>query len=337
MSLDHPRHDVRVSAPRTPAEHPETRYAPVGSLRLAYEEFGDHTAEPMLMIMGLGTQMIAWPDALCSELAGRGYRVIRFDNRDVGLSTHLDHLPAPTVRQALASRDAAPYTVADMADDAAGLLEALGLTAAHVVGASLGGFIAQTLALRHPERVRSLALFMTSTGSRLVGRAKPRIVVRAARRRAATTREAAVESVVETFLAIGSSGYTRDLEALRDIATRAYERGHDPRGYQRQLAAALRQPNRTRDLARLRVPTVVLHGLADPLVGPSGGRALARAIPGATFVGYPGMGHDLPRDLWPDFADRIDANAHRATPETAGRSHEPSEGGPRPVADAPPG
>jgi pimeloyl-ACP methyl ester carboxylesterase len=192
-----------------------------------------------------------------------------------------------------------------MADDAAGLLGALGVGSAHVVGASMGGFIAQELVIRHPARVRSLTLIMTSTGSRRVGHPKLRVLARMGRRRAVTDRAAAVESSVETFRMIGSPGFPYDEAYMRDLAGRGYDRSYDFDGYRRQVAAIAAQADRSSSLAHVRAPTVVLHGLADPLVSENGGRAIARAIPGARFVGYSGMGHDLPRALWPSFADEI--------------------------------
>lgn len=290
---------------------PETHRAPANGIEIAYETFGDRTDPAVLLVMGLGTQMIAWPDDLCRQIASRGHWVIRFDNRDAGLSTHLSDVPAPRLKDLLVRRRP-PYTIDDMADDAVGLLDALDVDSAHVVGASLGGFIAQTIATRHPTRVRSLTLMMTSTGSRFVGHPQPKLFLRLLRGRVAADRLGAVDAAVETFRIIGSRGFAFDEEHLRDLAGRSYDRGYDPHGYLRQLAAVFAQRNRTRLLRRLSVPTVVLHGLNDPLVNASGGLALARTIPGAQFVGFAGMGHDLPRDLWPRFADEICQIAARA-------------------------
>jgi pimeloyl-ACP methyl ester carboxylesterase len=283
----------------------ETRTVKAAHLTFAYEAFGSADDPPVLLIMGLATQMIGWPDAMCEELARRGHWVVRFDNRDAGLSTHLSHLPTPTLRDLALHSRRPPYTIDDMADDTAALLEALGLDDAHIVGASMGGFIAQTLAVRHPTRVRSLTLFMTSTGSRLVGWPHPRIVQQLGRRRAVASRSAAVDAVVETFRLIGSRGFAFDEAYLRDVAGRSYDRAFDPDGYLRQLAACVGQRDRSRQLCRVQVPTAVLHGLHDPLVHVSGGLSLARHIPGSRFVGFTGMGHDLPRPLWPQFVDEI--------------------------------
>jgi len=279
---------------------------------VAFESFGPEGGVPMLLVMGLGTQMIAWPDALCADLADRGYRVVRFDNRDVGLSTHLTELRAPSPVDTLLRREPPPYTIDDMAEDAAGLMDGLGWGDAHVVGASMGGFIAQSMALRHRRRLRSLMLVMTSTGSRRVGKPTPRLAGRLNARRGVTDRTSAQSVAVETFRAIGSPGYAFDEEYVADLAGRSWDRAHDPGGYLRQLAAILAQPDRTAALQRLTIPATVIHGLDDPLIAPSGGLALARALRGSRFVGYSGMGHDLPRELWSDMADQIQLLADRA-------------------------
>jgi pimeloyl-ACP methyl ester carboxylesterase len=284
---------------------PETGTTRANGIDIAYETFGDVGDKPILLIMGLGSQLIAWPDELCADLAAAADFVIRFDNRDVGLSSHFPALGEPSPLASALRRTSPPYRLDDMADDAAGLLGALGLGSAHIVGASMGGFIAQTLALRHPERVRSLTLIMTSTGSRRVGRPRPRIVARLGRRRRQMSRDESIASVVATFRAIGSPGFPYDEARIADLAGRSYDRSHDVGGYLRQLAAIMAQPDRTLALKSISVPTVVIHGLSDPLVGASGGRSLAAAIPGATFVGLPGMGHDLPREIWGRLGEEI--------------------------------
>lgn len=280
-------------------------------IELAYETFGEAGAPPVVLIMGLATQMIAWPDEMCEGLARHGLFVVRFDNRDVGESTHLRDLPPPRLADVVMRRRPPPYSIGDMAADVAGLLDALSLGAVHLVGASMGGFIAQTFALEHAARVRTLTLMMTSTGSRRVGQPKPRVYARLLRRRGADGRPAAITAAVETFRLIGSHGFAFDEQYVRDLAGRSWDRGYDPDGFRRQLAASASQPNRTADLRRITVPALVMHGLHDPLVAPSGGLAIARAIPGSRFVGFSGMGHDLPRALWPEFVSQIAALAAR--------------------------
>ncbi|MFN2538752.1 MAG: alpha/beta fold hydrolase [Mycobacteriales bacterium] len=274
-------------------------------IELAYETFGDPSDPPVVLVMGLGTQLIAWPDRLCSDLAAGGRFVVRYDNRDVGLSTHLDDLPAPDLRDILVRRRRPAYRIDDMADDLIGLLDGLGLERAHLVGASMGGFIVQTAAIAEPSRVLSLTLMMTSTGSRRVGQAKVALAPRLLARRGPMDRQQAIESTVETFRVIGSRATLYDEEHLRDLAGRSYDRSHDARGYLRQLGAVVAQANRTRALTQIGVPTLVMHGLHDPLVSVSGGLALARLIRGSRFVGFSGMGHDLPPALLGDFAREI--------------------------------
>ena len=300
--------------------------AQINGIEIAYETFGDAKDPAILLVMGLGTQMLAWPDQMCEALAAAGHHVIRFDNRDVGLSTHFHDAPSPAPHDVVLRRRSAPYTVSDMADDAVGLLDVLGVERAHVVGASMGGFISQTIALEHPQRVLSLTLIMTSTGSRRVGRPTPKLVARMARRPVVTTREAAIEESVATYRLIGSPDHL-DEDLVRELAGRAYDRAYDPAGTQRQLAAVLSQPDRTRRLANISVPTLVVHGLDDPLVAASGGLAIAKAIPGATFIGHSGMGHDLPRTLWRtltddilSLVDRVDAEPERGTPTWRARA-----------------
>lgn len=278
---------------------------------IAYESFGDPGHPLLLLVMGLGTQMLAWPDSLCEGLAQRGFHVVRYDNRDCGLSTHFDGHRAPSFVDVVLRRQRPPYTIDDMARDAIGLVDALGVDSFHLVGASMGGFIAQTVAIHHPSRVRSLTLIMTSTGNRRVGNPKPAVFSRLTKRRVANDRMSAQQAAVETFRIIGSKGYAFDEEYMLDLGGRSYDRAYDPAGYLRQLAAIAAQPDRSEHLRKVRVPALVLHGLHDPLVAPSGGLAAAKLLRNAKFVGYAGMGHDLPRDLWPDFEMEIAAVADR--------------------------
>jgi pimeloyl-ACP methyl ester carboxylesterase len=256
-------------------------------------------------VMGLATQMLGWPDELCTGLAARGHHVIRFDNRDIGLSTHLNGAPRPDLTAALAGdTSSASYTLTDMAADTVGLLDALGIDSAHVVGASMGAMIAQIVAIEHPERVRSLTSIMSTTGDRAVGAASAE-AVQVLLAPAPRTREDAVERAVATLRVIGSPGYERDEEATRELAGIAYDRAHDPAGVMRQLLAIAASPDRTTRLGEIGVPTLVIHGADDALIHVSGGRATAAAIPGAELVVIDGMGHDFPRALWPRLIELI--------------------------------
>ncbi len=280
-------------------------------INLCYETFGEPTRPPALLVMGLGTQMIAWHEEFCRQLADRGFHVIRFDNRDIGRSTHVKGAP-PTVTQLLKrSPRGARYLLSDMAEDAAGLLSELSLAPAHVVGASMGGMIAQTLAARHPGAVRSLVSIMSNTGARLTGQPSLRVYP-ALLRPPSRTREEFIERMVTVFGLIGSPGVPRDVEEIRELAAASYERDHDPAGPGRQLGAIVASGNRTEELRRITAPTLVIHGTRDLMVSPSGGRATARAIRGARLMKVDGMGHDLPRALWPELIDAIAVHAAEA-------------------------
>ena len=286
------------------------RFARVGAIELCYEELGDPSGEPALLAMGLGAQMIHWDRQFCELLGARGYRVIRFDNRDVGRSTHL-RAPVPGRSAMLLGLGRPAYTLDDMADDATGLLDHLGLDSAHVVGASMGGMIAQVLGYRHPRRVRSLGLIMTHSGRRTLStptrRALGTLLARPAR-----SREELAELMLRTFRVIGSPGYPFDEARFRQVAGATWDRGHNPAGVARQLHAVTAAGDRTRRLREIAAPTVVIHGDRDPLVRPANGRLIARTIPGAELLVLPGMGHDLPRQLWERIVGAIDANADRA-------------------------
>ena len=287
--------------------------AQVGDLEICYETFGSADDPALLLVMGLGTQMIAWPVGFCRQLAERGFHVIRYDNRDTGRSTHLRQYSAPTTKQLLLrDKSAARYSLADMAADGIGLLDHLGIERAHVAGASMGGMIAQTMAARHPDRVLSLASIMSNTGHRWKGMPGLRVYPVFLRRPAAN-REGAVESSVSVFRLIGSPGFPFDEEETRKAAALSYERGYDPAGTGRQLAAILAAGDRAAELRGISAPTVVIHGSKDRMVRPSGGRATAAAIPGARLVMIEGMGHDLPRGAWDRIVDTIVANAERAS------------------------
>jgi pimeloyl-ACP methyl ester carboxylesterase len=272
---------------------------------------GDPAGQPLLLVMGLGAQLITWPQGFVDGLCERGFFVIRFDNRDCGLSTKLQGTPDIT---ALFTGDAssAPYLVEDMADDAAGLLSELGLPKVHVVGASLGGMITQALAIHHQDRFLSVCSIMSTTGNRAVG-APTGEAIAALLRPVASSREEAIEASVAGSKVIGSPGYPADEAILRSRAAAAYDRSYCPEGTARQLAAVLASPDRTEGLRGVQLPFLVLHGEADPLVTISGGQATAEAVPDAKLITYPAVGHDLPELLWPDFSDAIVANAELAT------------------------
>jgi pimeloyl-ACP methyl ester carboxylesterase len=286
--------------------------APANGIEIVYETIGDPSNPPLLLVMGLGTQLIHWDVELCELFADRGLHVIRFDNRDAGRSTYID-APVPNLRRAMAGlRIDAPYLLDDMAEDAFGLLDHLGIEAAHVAGVSMGGMIAQTMAIRRPERVLSLTSIMSTTGERRVGRPKLR-VWGVLLRRAPSDKDAAVEYFVRVFRLIGSKGFPADEDRIRALAGEAYDRGHSPAGTGRQLAAIMASGDRTDRLRGLRVPTLVFHGRDDPLIPFRGGRATADAVPGARLIGIPGMGHDLPRQVWPQLVDAVVETAARAS------------------------
>jgi pimeloyl-ACP methyl ester carboxylesterase len=290
----------------------EERLAPCNGIELAYQEVGDPEAEPLLLIMGLGTQMLGWDEELCVQLAERGFRVVRFDNRDIGHSTMLEAAGVPSrLDLFLGRRGSAAYLLSDMAADTIGLMDHLGIESAHVVGASMGGMIGQALAIERSGRVKSLVSIMSTTGGRTVGtpslRAFGMMLAKAPR-----GRDAYVERIVKTFRLIGSPSYPMDEPLFREMAGRMYDRSHNPKGVLRQMHAITASGDRTAALRKLSLPATVIHGTRDPLVRPSGGRATARAIPGARLRIVEGMGHDLPRELWPLFIDEITDTAARA-------------------------
>lgn len=292
------------------------RTADVGrGITLAYEQIGDPGAEPLVLVCGLGQQLHSWRTAFCEQLAGRGYRVVRFDNRDTGLSTHLGFRPPRPSAMLTRRLPAEQYDLTDMAADTTGLLDALGIADAHLVGVSMGGMIAQTVAVRDPARVRTLTSIMSTTGARLVGRpalSTWRMMMAAPPR----TREDAVARALRIFRHIGSHGFPLDEDAVRELAGTAWDRNSSAAGVGRQLGAIFKSGNRTAGLRRISAPTLVIHGDRDRMVHPTGGAATARAIRGARLETITGMGHDLPSGAWQKLLDLIDAHA-RSTPRSS--------------------
>jgi pimeloyl-ACP methyl ester carboxylesterase len=290
------------------------QFADVGrGVTLCYETFGASSDRPLLLVMGLGSQMIFWEEDFCDALAARGFYVIRFDNRDTGRSTIMADSPTPTLKQLmLRDKRGTAYPLDDLAADAAGLIEALGIARADIVGASMGGMIAQLIAINHPDRTRSLVSIMSTTGSQLVGRPQPAMYPHLLRR-PAKTREGYIAGTVKALEAISSKRYVAGTEHWRGLATRAYDRGYHPAGTARQLAAINTCWNRTKALRKLTIPATVIHGTDDPLVNPSGGRATAKAIKRASLLMLSGMAHDLPRPLWPQMIEGIVATAAAPT------------------------
>jgi pimeloyl-ACP methyl ester carboxylesterase len=290
--------------------------ADVNGITVEYEVIGD-SGQPLLFVHGLGAQMVMWPDPFVQQFVDRGFQVIRFDNRDIGLSTKTDG-PAPTIREIVTStlfprRARSAYFLADMADDAAGLLDHLGIDSAHVVGASMGGMIAQSLAIGHPRKVRSLTSIMSNTGDRRHGRVAPSLL-RKLPKLAGNPNDLSVQRAIDRGVAmyrlIGGPHF--DEELTRQAFVVAANRNVDVIGTAHQTVAIAASPDRTPQLRKLDVPALVIHGLLDRLVLPSGGIATARAIPGARLLAFPDMAHDLPRNRWPEIVDAIVTNASRA-------------------------
>lgn len=306
----------------------EERLAPVDGIEIAYQEIGDPEAEPLLLIMGLATQMLGWEEPFCAMLAERGFRVVRFDNRDIGHSTKIEAAGLPRrADMLLGRRRTAPYLLRDMANDTVGLMDHLRIEAAHLVGASMGGMIAQTVAIRRPERARSLVSIMSSTGSRWLGLPTWKAFgTLFARPRAG--REEAIEQAVRIFRTIGSPAYPMDEARLRELAGASYDRSHSRAGIARQLHAITASGDRTAALRTLRLPATVIHGASDPLIRPAAGRATARVIPGARLRTIEGMGHDFPPELWPLFVEEIAATAARAGAPVRGGDERPRQPAP---------
>jgi pimeloyl-ACP methyl ester carboxylesterase len=285
-------------------------------IEIEYDSFGSPSGRPLLLVMGLGGQLIMWDEGFCEALAERGHWVVRFDNRDVGLSTKFGAAGVPNVMElmlqsAAGKTPAVPYTLDDMADDVAGLLDALALETAHVCGVSMGGMIAQTVAIRHGGRLRSLTSIMSSTGNPSVPPAQPEAMA-VLMTPPPADRAGSLDAAVRTWRTIGSPGFPFDEQKIRERAGRLYDRAFYPEGVARQLAAIVAHGSRVERLREVDAPTLVIHGAADPLVPLEGGRDTARAIPGAELLVIEGMGHDLPEGAWPQLVGAISEHTAKA-------------------------
>lgn len=287
-------------------------------IQIEYETFGNQSGRPLLLIIGLGGQMIHWDDDLCKDLAKQGHYVIRYDNRDVGLSTKFDEAGVPNLgdifrKMMQGERVKPPYTLDDMADDAVGLLDALGIRKAHICGMSMGGMIAQTIVIRHHSRVLSLISIYSTTGNPEVPQPKPEVIGMLIAP-PPNKREANIEHMLGVFKTIAGPGFPLDEKWTRRIMAESYNRCFYPQGMVRQLVAILTQVNRGPYLASVKAPTLVIHGTDDPLVSVEGGRDTAKAIPGAQLMLIEGMGHDLPHGgAWPQIVEAITAHTQKAT------------------------
>ena len=286
-------------------------------IQIEYDTFGDRSGRPLLLVMGLGAQMIHWRAEFCEQLAGAGHFVVRYDNRDVGLSTKFDSAGLPDLPKIMGQMAAgepisAPYTLDDMAADGFGLLDALDMPAAHVCGASMGGMIVQAMAIRNARRVKSLTSIMSSTGNRELPPAKPEAMA-ALMSPAGTNREEVLARSVSVSRIIGSPGFPADPAEVQARALEAYERSFYPIGVARQMAAVASNGSRKPALQKLDVPALVIHGKADPLVPIEGGIDTHEALRGSQLMVIDGMGHDLPRQVWPQIVARISALTQRAT------------------------
>ena len=290
--------------------------ATANGIRIEYDTFGNSSSEPLLLIVGLGSQMIMWNEEFCEQLAAEGHFVIRFDNRDVGLSTKFDDTGTPNVMEAMQAAIAgekvdAPYTMDDMAEDAVGLLDTLGIDKAHICGRSMGGMIAQVIAIRHPERVTSLTSIFSSTGDPNLPRAKPEVMQLLLVPRP-EERETNIEFNLKVWRTTSGSGFPFDEDGMRKMMARVYDRCFHPQGTARQLVAVMASGDRTTALKSVTAPTLVIHGSDDPLVPVECGEATAKAVPGASLLIIEGMGHSLPVAAWPQIIDAIATHIREA-------------------------
>jgi pimeloyl-ACP methyl ester carboxylesterase len=287
--------------------------AKANGMEIEYETFGESNGAPLLLVMGLGAQMISWDEEFCSRLAGRGFHVIRYDNRDSGLSTKLESAGEPDLLAAFGGSPNPAYALDDLADDAVGLLDALGIGAAHIVGASMGGFIAQLIAINHPDRVLSLTSIMSGPGGHDAVPPKPE-GAEVLTRIPPDTREERIQHGVWFRRVLTGSGDPFDEVAETKRAERAYDRSYYPVGTGRQLIAILAAAGRLKKLSQVKVPTLVIHGVDDMLVPVENGRSVAAAVRGARLLEFDGMGHNLPERVWPPVLDAIEELARQATP-----------------------
>lgn len=290
--------------------------AKIKNIEIFYDTFGDPSSQPLLLIMGLGAQMIRWVPELCEEFMKKGFFVIRFDNRDAGLSTKIEEAGAPDIMkvyQKVMRREEikAPYTLNDMVDDAIGLLDFLKIDKAHICGASMGGMIAQTISIRYSSRVLSLTSIMSSTGDPNLPHPKPQ-ALKVLLTPPPPGREECIETSVETWRILWGSGYPFNEEIQRKLVADAYDRSYYPDGFKRQLLSILASGDRTSALGSVRIPSLVIHGADDPLVPVEAGKATAKAIPGADLLIIDGMGHSFPPEIWPKVVDAISKNASKA-------------------------
>ncbi|HVZ56689.1 MAG TPA: alpha/beta hydrolase [Chitinophagaceae bacterium] len=274
------------------------------AIRIAFQRMGGSASPPVLLIMGAGAQLIAWPDGFCRELMNRGLQLIRFDNRDSGLSTHFSQAPKPDFAAVMRGDfTTVTYTLSDMAADTVGLMDVLGLGQVHLMGASMGGMIAQTIAIEFPGRVRSLTSIMSTTGNPAVGKTDYMLLSQLGA--PPPDRPGYIEWRVRCLKALGSPTYPFEEQAARELAGISWDRDHDPLALARQSVAVLKSGDRTPQLRQVQVPTLVIHGKADRMIDASGGIATANAIPHARLVLFEAMGHSLPAPLWADLAELV--------------------------------
>jgi len=294
-------------------KHADPVKTAANGIEIVYDTFGESSAAPILLVMGLGAQLIAWDEEFCEKLAARGYWVIRFDNRDVGLSTRFDEAGVPDVLAMFQSQMqgeplASPYLLEDMANDAVGLLDAIGVQSAHVVGVSMGGMIVQEMAIHHPQRIRTMTSVMSSSGNPVQLQPEPE-AIGVLMKPPAADRETHIENSLEASKILGGSTFAVDEERVREKAGQAYDRGLSPDGTTRQLAAIFASGSRKEALKSLAVPTLIIHGDIDPLIPVEDGIETAQAIPGAQLLIIEGMGHDLPPAIWTQAIDAITKHA----------------------------